>query len=112
MTVSGIRGLEKRGVLKPQFTGQRHVFSEADLAAAEKEIIAERTRGIGAGAAVDGETAAAVFEAFTRGVGLPEIVIAQKLPPAVVRELWREFTTPLAAPPGRGAEATKKGKGR
>jgi len=112
MTVSGIRGLEKRGVLRPHFTGKRHVFSESDLAAAEKELVAERTRGIRSVAAVDGEIAAAVFEAFRRGVGLPDIVISHRLPPVVVRELWREFTTPLEVPPKQAPEATRKGKGR
>jgi len=109
MTVSGIRGLEARGVLKPEWTGRQHVFSEEQLVAAEKTIVRERTRGLPSGEAANGETAARVFEAFRRGADLPEIVMAEKISPAAVRELWREFNTPLEAP-ARRQEATKKGK--
>lgn len=43
-----------------------------------------------------GELAAKVFELIRRGLALPEIVIATKLTPDVVRELWREYSTSFA----------------
>lgn len=62
-----------------------------------------RMRGIGAGAAQDGQLVAEVFELFQAGLPLPEIVIQTKLPTQTIRALYADYSTPLGrkvkAPP-------------
>ena len=45
-----------------------------------------------------GETAALAFQIFDRGGGLGEVVIALRLTPEEVRQLYRDFKTSLYAP--------------
>jgi hypothetical protein len=47
--------------------------------------------------AVKRDRAAAVFEAFSKGKTLPDIVIELREDPAYVRRLWKEYATPLPA---------------
>jgi len=99
MTISGVRSLERRGVLRPRKEGARHVFDEGDIAAAAKALLEHRGPGRPLSSSraklSSGELAALVFEAFDQKKTLPEIVQLHRIDPGEVRRLWQEYVTPL-----------------
>jgi hypothetical protein len=54
-----------------------------------------RTRAYGGRGKDPGRTAARVFEMFDAGCNLRQVVVRTKLEPHAVRELFREYNTPL-----------------
>jgi hypothetical protein len=99
-----VRKLESYGQLHPSFQqqGKRAI---AVLARTEVAALAKRRAARGLGMQrearerhVDDEKAAAVFAMFVQGRPFDEIVCVARVHPTRVRELWREYQTPLGQP--------------
>ncbi|HEU5316783.1 MAG TPA: hypothetical protein VFX49_11780 [Chloroflexota bacterium] len=97
--ISSVRNYERDGSLPFIRRDGRVLFEPAAVDALAAKLGApqpeRRRRRTSPTMRVRGELAAKVFSLIRSGMSLPEIVIAAKLPPETVRELWREYRTPF-----------------
>jgi hypothetical protein len=92
-TVSGVRHLERRGVLHPKLDS-RGVwrFDHAEVEALGKEL---RHEGHQTHFGITGDIAATIFRMFRDGLSFPEIVIRSQEMPETVRALYAQYRRPL-----------------
>jgi hypothetical protein len=100
ISTSSVRRLEWCDLHPEQDERGRWRFDPAEFARLEPRphrvdrgaSITDEARGL----ARRGRVAARVFRLFARNMTLPQIVVATKQPPEVVRELYREWSTDLS----------------
>lgn len=108
VTVPRLGQLVREGRLRPwrDENGVRY-FDRVEIL----EYARSRKRGRH-GVAANGRLAALVFEMFSNGAGLPEIVRETLLPPEEVRRLYNEWGRPLMLDEGNGPRRKANGASR
>jgi hypothetical protein len=114
VSIGTVRNLEKEGALRTTKDGSVNLFDPKEVA--KLKATRDRAGARRAAPLSEGEIAAACFERFRQGVGVVDIVIELKIPPAKVRELLRQFfagdVDPDAGRSRAGGEPRRSGSRR